>query len=182
MQGAWAWLRADQVPACSTAACEAMFGGPPAATPHVDGELQVREGAWSGYIVENRRSPVRTGGGGWRRWRPAGRRGLDATRRPPISRHCGHDLLPAASVGAANASSQQESVWSIVGGGVQGPARLVSVCKATADSVRSSVGSVRPRTNDQRADAQRSRPLRSWLLHRSRVEDGGGGAMRKPQP
>jgi hypothetical protein len=65
------------------------------------------------------------------------------------------------------------------------PARLVSFCKATADSVRSSVGNLRPWTNDQRADARRSRPrwasvpLRSWLLHRSRVEDSGASMQSR---
>jgi hypothetical protein len=52
----------------------------------------------------------------------------------------------------------------------RGRARLASFCKATAaiaDSVRASV---RPRTNDQRARAERSRPSRSVCLARSCIE------------
>jgi hypothetical protein len=41
---------------------------------------------------------------------------------------------------------------------LKGPARLARSCRATADSVRSAVGSVRPPANDRQAGEKRSRP------------------------
>jgi hypothetical protein len=103
--------------------------------------------------------------GGWRQWSSAGRRRLEATKHPPINTHAEHDLLPATRLGGGDGSSQsQKPSRASRCDSVRGRARLASFCKATAaiaDSVRSSV---RPRTNDLRARAKRSRPSRSVCL------------------
>lgn len=58
---------------------------------------------------------------------------------------------------------------------LKGPARLASFCKATADSVRSAVGSVRLSANHRQAAENGADRDAVSKLHRSCVEDSSAG-------